>query len=50
MVSPEMAQEIAGLFANPATVVDLPDAGHHPMMDQPLPLVSFANHLGAVGI
>lgn len=40
MVSPEMAQEIAGLFANPATVVDLPDAGHHPMMDQPLPLVS----------
>ncbi|PXW36179.1 UNVERIFIED_CONTAM: pimeloyl-ACP methyl ester carboxylesterase [Williamsia faeni] len=40
MVSPEMAQEIAGLFANPATVVDLPDAGHHPMFDQPLPLVA----------
>lgn len=40
MVTPEKAQEIAGLFGRPATVVELADAGHHPMMDQPLPLVA----------
>lgn len=40
MVSPEMSAEIAGLFGRPATVVELADAGHHPMMDQPLPLVA----------
>lgn len=40
MVSPEMADDIAGLFARRATVVELADAGHHPMMDQPLPLVA----------
>lgn len=40
MVSPEMAAEIAGLFGRPAHVVELADAGHHPMMDQPLPLVA----------
>ncbi|WP_280461215.1 alpha/beta fold hydrolase [Nocardia carnea] len=40
LVTSERAQEIAGLFGHPATVVDLAAAGHHPMMDQPLPLVA----------
>lgn len=40
MVTPAMADEIAGLFGRPATVVELADAGHHPMMDQPLPLIA----------
>lgn len=40
MVTSDKAHEIAGLFARPATVVELADSGHHPMMDQPLPLVA----------
>ena len=40
LVSRERASEIAGLFDRPATVVELAEAGHHPMMDQPLPLVA----------
>ena len=40
LVSPERAAEIAQLFGRPATVVELAQAGHHPMMDQPLPLVA----------
>ncbi|MEU6559810.1 alpha/beta fold hydrolase [Nocardia nova] len=40
LVSPERASEIADLFGRPATVVELAEAGHHPMMDQPLPLVA----------
>lgn len=40
IVPSETAQEIAGLFVPRATVVELAEAGHHPMMDQPLPLVA----------
>ncbi|MEU1982032.1 alpha/beta hydrolase [Nocardia sp. NPDC019395] len=40
LVDRERALEIAGLFGRPATVVELAGAGHHPMMDQPLPLVA----------
>lgn len=34
------AVEIAGSFKQPAALVELAAAGHHPMMDQPLPLVA----------
>ncbi|WP_067902504.1 alpha/beta fold hydrolase [Nocardia vaccinii] len=40
LVSRERASEIAGLFDRRATVVELAEAGHHPMLDQPLPLVA----------
>ena len=40
LISPEMAGEMAGLVAGGLPVVDLPDAGHHPMLDQPLALVT----------
>jgi pimeloyl-ACP methyl ester carboxylesterase len=40
LVSPQMAEEMAGLVQGPMPVVDLPDAGHHPMLDQPLALVT----------
>ncbi|NKY58384.1 alpha/beta fold hydrolase [Nocardia flavorosea] len=40
LVDRKRAREIAGLFEPPATVVELAEAGHHPMMDQPLPLVA----------
>ena len=40
LVSPEMAAEMAGLVPHHLPVVDLPDAGHHPMLDQPLALVT----------
>ena len=40
MVSRRMAGEMAGLVAGGLPVVDLPDAGHHPMLDQPLALVT----------
>jgi pimeloyl-ACP methyl ester carboxylesterase len=31
---------MAGLVPHHLPVVDLPDAGHHPMLDQPLALVT----------
>ena len=40
LVSLEMAAEMARLTPEPLPVVDLPDAGHHPMLDQPLALVT----------
>ncbi|OBA41682.1 alpha/beta hydrolase [Nocardia sp. 852002-20019_SCH5090214] len=40
LVTRERALEIARLFGRPATVVELAEAGHHPMMDQPLALVA----------
>jgi pimeloyl-ACP methyl ester carboxylesterase len=40
LVSPEMAAEMARLTRGHLPVVDLPDAGHHPMLDQPLALVT----------
>jgi pimeloyl-ACP methyl ester carboxylesterase len=40
LVSPEMAAEMTRLVPAPLPVIDLPDAGHHPMLDQPLALVA----------
>jgi pimeloyl-ACP methyl ester carboxylesterase len=40
LVSPEMAAEMTRLVPRRLPVVDLPDAGHHPMLDQPLALVT----------
>ena len=40
LVTRARALEIAGVFGRPATIVELAEAGHHPMMDQPLPLVA----------
>jgi pimeloyl-ACP methyl ester carboxylesterase len=40
LVSPEMAAEMTRLVPHRLPVVDLPDAGHHPMLDQPLALVT----------
>jgi pimeloyl-ACP methyl ester carboxylesterase len=40
LVSPQMAAEMAGLVAGGLPVVELPDAGHHPVLDQPLALVT----------
>jgi pimeloyl-ACP methyl ester carboxylesterase len=40
LVNPGMAAEMRGLVPGTLPVVDLPDAGHHPMLDQPLSLVT----------
>jgi pimeloyl-ACP methyl ester carboxylesterase len=40
LVSAAMAAEMQGLLQVPVPVIELPDAGHHPMLDQPLPLVA----------
>ncbi|MGY1810427.1 alpha/beta fold hydrolase [Blastococcus sp. SYSU D00669] len=40
LVSPEMAAEMGRLVPGTLPVVDLPDAGHHPMLDRPLALVT----------
>ncbi|MGY2080268.1 alpha/beta fold hydrolase [Modestobacter sp. SYSU DS0657] len=40
LVTAEMATEMAGLTPGPLPVVELPAAGHHPMLDQPLALVA----------
>lgn len=40
MVDAEMAARIASLHRDGMPVVELPDAGHHAMFDQPLPLVA----------
>jgi pimeloyl-ACP methyl ester carboxylesterase len=48
LVSPEMAGEMARLVPRRLPVVDLPDAGHHPMLDQPLALVTGLRTLLAV--
>ena len=37
---PEMAGTIDALLGHRVPIVELPDAGHHPMLDQPLPLVT----------
>lgn len=39
LLSPDWAREMAGL-AGGAPVITLPDTGHHPMLDQPLALVT----------
>jgi pimeloyl-ACP methyl ester carboxylesterase len=48
LVGPAMATEMAGLVPAGLPVVDLPDAGHHPMLDQPLALVAALRTLLAV--
>ncbi|GAA1849064.1 alpha/beta hydrolase [Pseudonocardia ailaonensis] len=40
LVPPSMAEDIAGLLGPRVPMVELPDAGHHPMLDQPLSLVT----------
>jgi pimeloyl-ACP methyl ester carboxylesterase len=40
LVTREMAAEMAGLVGERFAVVDVPAAGHHPMLDQPLALVT----------
>jgi pimeloyl-ACP methyl ester carboxylesterase len=40
LVSPAMAAEMARLVRGHLPVVDLPDTGHHPMLDRPLALVT----------
>ena len=40
LVSAAMAADMAGLVDGALPVVELPDAGHHPMLDQPLALVA----------
>jgi pimeloyl-ACP methyl ester carboxylesterase len=40
LVPPTMAGTIDALLGHRAPIVELPDAGHHPMLDQPLPLVT----------
>jgi pimeloyl-ACP methyl ester carboxylesterase len=48
LVDPAMAAEMAGLVPDRLPVVELPDAGHHPMLDQPLSLVTALRTLLAV--
>ena len=40
---------MAGLTRAPLPVVELPDTGHHPMLDQPLALVAVLRTLLALG-
>jgi pimeloyl-ACP methyl ester carboxylesterase len=40
LVPPSMAAKIDALLGHRVPIVELPDAGHHPMLDQPLPLVT----------
>ena len=48
LVSRAMATEMAALVAGRLPVVDIPDAGHHPMLDRPLSLVTGVRTLLAV--
>lgn len=49
LVSAEMAGEMARLVRGGLPVVELPDSGHHPMLDQPLALVAALRTLLAIG-
>ncbi len=40
LVTPQMADEMAQIAGEHFAVVDVPAAGHHPMLDQPLALVT----------
>jgi pimeloyl-ACP methyl ester carboxylesterase len=40
LVSPEMAERIRSILQLRGPFVELAEAGHHPMLDQPLPLVA----------
>ncbi|WP_448608965.1 alpha/beta fold hydrolase [Geodermatophilus sp. URMC 60] len=48
LVSSEMAAEMSALVPGGLPLVDLPEAGHHPMLDQPLALVTAVRTLLAV--
>jgi pimeloyl-ACP methyl ester carboxylesterase len=48
LVSDQMATEMAGLVTRALPVVDIPDAGHHPMLDRPISLVTGVRTLLAV--
>ncbi|HEX2073102.1 MAG TPA: alpha/beta hydrolase [Geodermatophilus sp.] len=48
LVGPDMAAEMARLATGGLPVVELPDAGHHPMLDRPLALVTGMRTLLAV--
>jgi pimeloyl-ACP methyl ester carboxylesterase len=48
LVSEGMAEEIAGMLPERPPVVQLADAGHHPMLDRPLSLVGALRTLLAV--
>jgi pimeloyl-ACP methyl ester carboxylesterase len=48
LVSPAMALDMAALVPGALPVVDLADAGHHPMLDQPLAVVAALRTLLAV--
>lgn len=49
LVSAGMAAEMAGLVPAGLPVVELPDSGHHPMLDQPLALVATLRTLLTLG-
>jgi pimeloyl-ACP methyl ester carboxylesterase len=40
MMSPEMADRLRGRLGQPSTVVEIPAAGHHVLLDEPLSLVT----------
>lgn len=40
LVTEDVASDMYDLFDRSAPVIELPLAGHHPMLDQPLPLIS----------
>lgn len=40
MIDDQMAVEINTLLGPPLRMIELPDAGHHPMLDQPLALIT----------
>jgi pimeloyl-ACP methyl ester carboxylesterase len=49
LVSPAMAAEMTGLVRGTLPVIELPDSGHHPMLDQPLALVAALRAALALG-
>lgn len=48
LIPPEMAGEMAALATSPIPVIELADAGHHPMLDRPLVLVTALRTLLAI--
>ena len=48
LVTPSMVSEMVRLVPAPLPVIEIPDAGHHPMLDQPLPLVATLRTLAAL--
>lgn len=49
LVTPAMVEEIEASTDPAVAVIELPDAGHHPMMDQPLPLIAALRSIVAMG-